>query len=177
MNIDVKDIYEFSSLRIACHVESVNYFAGLLGYHFPEHDNDKNSEPMRTGYAYIIYAMYHKNFHLLPEHEQLCHDAKQNHHKHSTHHAAYYANIADIPDVKIYEMVADWASANFEQKNIIHVKDAICLNEWFEQNNAQIPWTTHQLEIIRKSIQIIKENTDQAYVQKIWKPVLEKSDL
>lgn len=177
MNIDVNDIYEFSRLRIACHVESVNYFAELLGYHFPEHDNDKNIEPMRTGYAYIIYAMYHKNFHLTPEHEQLCMDAKQNHHKHAAHHIQYYKNIADIPDIRIYEMVSDWASANFEQKNIICIPGAICISDWFEQNRADVGWMPHQLDLINKSIQIINANTDEKIVRKIWEPVLEKSDL
>ena len=177
MNIDTKDIYEFSKLRIACHVESMNYFAGLLGYHFPEHDNDKNVEPMRTGYAYIIYSIYHKNFHLTPEYEKLCREAHKTHHEHATHHIQHYKNVADIPDIRIYEMVSDWASANFEQMHIICVKDAICINDWFEKNHSDIAWTPHQLDIIKKSIQIINENTDEETLRKIWAPVLEKSDL
>ena len=177
MNIDLNDIYEFSKLRIACHVESVNYFAGLLGYHFPEHDNDKNVEPMLTGYAYIFFAMYHKNFHLLPEHEQLCTDAKRDHHTHATHHIRYYKRVADIPDIRLYEMVADWASANFEQKDIICLPDAVCISDWFKQNHGNMDWTAHQLDLINKSIQIIDKNTDEKAVRKIWEPVLEKSDL
>ena len=58
VNVPIETIYEFHKTRTACHVASVNYFAGLLGYHFPEHDNDKNTEPMRTVYAYKNYASY-----------------------------------------------------------------------------------------------------------------------
>ncbi len=177
MNIDIKDIYEFSALRIACHVKSMNYFAGLLGYHFPEHDNDKNCEPMRTGYAYVIYGIYHKNFRLTEEYEKFYYDAHKTHHEHATHHIQHYEKVADIPDIRIYEMVSDWASANFEQMKIICLKDAIGICDWFEKKCADNAWTPHQLDIIKKSIQIINENTDETVLRKIWAPVLEKSDL
>ena len=68
MRIDLNDIFDFYELRLKCHVKSVNYFASILGYHFPEHDNDKNHEPIRTGYAYVFYKNYHKNFYLKSEH-------------------------------------------------------------------------------------------------------------
>ena len=177
MNIDIKDIYEFSALRIACHVESVNYFEGLLGYHFPEHDNDKNIEPMRTGYAYMIYSIYHKNFNLTDEYEKLYRDAHKTHHRHATHHIHHYKNVSEIPNIRIYEMVSDWASANFEQMNIICLKNAICIRDWFEKNRANNAWTVEQLDIINKSIEIINKNTDKTIVHKIWEPVLDKSDL
>ena len=51
MNINVNDIFDFYELRIKSHVAAVNYFASLLGYHFPEHDGDKVIEPIRTGYS------------------------------------------------------------------------------------------------------------------------------
>lgn len=177
VNIDINDIFKFSELRIACHVRALNYFAGILGYSFPEHDNDKNVEPMRTGYAYIIYAAYHKNFRLLPEHEQLCLDAKKVHYQHAPHHVAHYQNVTDIPDIRIYEMVSDWSSANFEQKYILCLKDTPDINDWFEQNHAKLPWTPHQLELIRKSLKIISEKTDIDTVRAIWQPALAQADL
>lgn len=177
MNININDIFEFSQLRITCHVRSLNYFAAMFGLNFPDHDGDKNKEPMRTGYAYIVYAMYHKNFHLTPEHEKLCEEAKETHHKHATHHIAYYQNISDIPDIRIYEMVSDWASANFEQKEILCANDALGLIDWFNKNRLNENWTAHQLDLIQKAFKIIDEKSDSGVIKSIWMPVLEKSDL
>lgn len=177
MNINIKDIFDFYEMRIKCHVESVNYFASLLGYHFPEHDNDKIKEPIRTGYAYVFYDTYHKNFCLTPEYTALCKDAWRIHHEHAPHHIQYYKHVSEIPDIHVYEMVADWASANFEQMNIIHDPDSIPLQTWFDNKMANLGWTKHQLDIIKKSFEIIKENTDPEKVKKIWKPLLQLSDL
>lgn len=177
MNINVNDIFDFYETRIKCHVNSMNYFASLLGYHFPEHDSDKVIEPIRTGYSYIFYKTYHRNFHATPEHEALCKDAINLHHAHASHHIQSYTDVSQIPDVRIYEMVSDWASANFEQMNIIHEPDSVSLTTWFKNKMAQLPWTKHQLEIINKSFEIIDKNTDEEKVKVIWQPVLEKADL
>lgn len=177
MNINVNDIFDFYELRIKCHIASMNYFAALLGYHFPEHDSDKVVEPVRTGYAYIFYKAYHKNFHLTPEHVALCEDAKDIHHSHAPHHIQYYKHVSEIPDIRLYEMIADWASANFEQMNIIHEPDAIKITEWFKNNTANLGWSEHQLDIIHKSLEIIDKNTDVDTITNIWQPLLEKADL
>ena len=129
MNISTQDIFEFYEMRIACHVKSVNYFAGLLGYHFPEHDSDKVQEPIRTGYAYIFYNSYHPKLHLMDEYFALCKDAHDMHHKHSVHHIESYKDVKDIPDIRLCEMIADWASANFEQINIIHEPGSVPIEE------------------------------------------------
>ena len=171
------DIFEFYEMRIKCHVESMNYFASLLGYHFPEHDSDKVREPIRTGYAYIFYRTYHKNFRVTPEHEALCKDAWHEHHNHATHHIQYYKSAKDIPDIHLYEMISDWASAKFEQMNIIRESESVPLREWFNNKMANLEWTEHQLDIIKKSFDIICKNTDVETITKIWQPVLEKSDL
>ena len=177
MNIDVNDIFDFYELRIKCHVASMNYFASLLGYHFPEHDGDKVIEPIRTGYAYIFYKTYHKNFHATPEHEALCNDAINIHHKHATHHIQHYDSVCDIPDIHLYEMVSDWASANFEQMNILHEPDSVPLSKWFENKMADKGWNQHQLDIMKKSFEIIDKNTDIETITNIWQPLLEKADL
>ena len=177
MKIDLKDIYDFFELRIACHVRSVNYFASLLGYHFPEHDQDKLQEPFRTGYAYVFYTAYHKNFCLKPEHKELCKQAHDDHHKHSLHHIEYYENVADIPDIRLYEMISDWASANFEQRNIIKAKDSLSLDKWFHNNMSSLPWTEHQTNIILSAFDTLKKQTDTKQIMAIWEPVSEsKSD-
>lgn len=177
MYINIDDIFDFYELRIKCHVASVNYFASILGYHFPEHDGDKVHEPIRTGYAYIFYKTYHKNFHPTPEHEALCRDAINIHHAGATHHIQHYKNVTEIPDINLYEMVADWASANFEQRNIIRDSDSVLIQTWFNNKMANQGWTEHQLEIITKSFDIIGKNTDIETITKIWQPLLEKSEL
>lgn len=177
MQINVNDIFNFYESRISCHVKSMNYFADLLGYHFPEHDGDKVREPIRTGYAYIFYNTYHKNFHPTPEHIALCQDAQNLHHTSATHHIQHYAHVRDIPDICLYEMVSDWASANFEQMNILCESDAVLLEQWFENKMANLGWTEHQLEIIKKSFEIFNEKTDEDKVKAIWQPLLEQADL
>lgn len=176
MKIDVKDIFDFYELRIKCHIESVNYFASLLGYQFPEHDSNKTHEPIRTGYAYTFYSKYHKNFYLRPEHSELCEKAKDDHHKHSAHHIEYYTNVSDIPDIILFEMLSDWASANFEQKNIIKDNNYMSLREWFKSISS-LPWTEYQLNIINSTFDIFETKADVTQIIRIWKPVLSKMDL
>lgn len=177
MKIKTDDIFEFAKLRIACHVRALNYFAEMFNMQFPEHDGDKNIEPSRTGHAYIIYAMYHKNFHIPDEYEQLCLDAKQHHREHASHHMLHYKNTADIPDTRIYEMVCDWASANFERRKILRAENALSLNDWFKQNKSELDWTPHQLDLIKKALKIINENIDETKVKSFWEPLLELTDL
>ncbi len=173
MKIDVNDIFDFYELRIKCHIESVNYFASLLGYHFPEHDSDKVHEPTRTGYAYIFYSDYHKDIHLKPEHRELCNMVHDDHHKHAEHHIEHYKSVSEIPDIRLYEILSDWASADFEQQEIIKDETAVSLREWFK-NVSSLPWTEHQLDIINRTFDIFEKKTDHAQISAIWEPVLKK---
>lgn len=177
MQINVNDIFDFFNRRVKCHVESVNYFAGLLGYHFPEHDSDKIIEPIRTGYAYIFYQTYHKNFHPTHEHELLCQDAINIHHATATHHVQHYKHVSEIPPIRIYEIVSDWASANFEQQNILHYPESVDLPIWFQNKMAHLEWTDEQMDIFKKSFEIFREKTDQDQVKAIWQPLLEDADI
>ena len=174
MNINVKDIFDFYETRIACHVKSVNYFAKILGYEFPNHDSYKVNEPIRTGYAYLFYKKYHDDFNLTDEYYKLCQDVQKMHHEHVPHHLQYYKNAKDVPDIRIYEMVSDWASASFEQRKIMSDSDCPKLIDWFNQNRAQNNWSEHQLEIIYKAFETIANNTDENAVRQIWVPLVEK---
>jgi len=174
MKIDLKDIFDFFELRIACHVQSVNYFASLFGYSFPEHDKDKINEPTRTGYAYVFYSNYHKNFCLKPEHLELCKKVQCDHHKHAPHHIEYYESVADIPDIRLYEMISDMASVDFEQRNVIKAQDSMPLQKWFQINMLSLPWTEHQLGIINSAFDTLKKRTDMEKVLAIWEPLLNK---
>ncbi len=177
MKILLSEIFDFYALRLKSHVASVNYFADLFGFHFPEHDGDKVKEPLRTGYAYIVYNNYHKNFWISLQQMELCLDSQKMHHEHAPHHLQFYTDVSQIPDLRIYEMISDWASANFEQKNIICDKNAISLRQWFDKNKSGVSWNKHQLEIINDGIAKISEKTDEKILKNIWKSVLEKSDL
>lgn len=177
MNILLSDIFDFYESRLKSHIASVNYFADLFGFHFPEHDRDKINEPLRTGYAYIFYNKYHKDFCITPQQIELCMDAQKMHHEHVPHHLQFYTDISQIPDLRIYEMISDWASANFEQANIICDKNAVSLQQWFDKNVSELPWTNHQLNIINNGINQVFTNSDDQILKNIWKPVLEKSDL
>lgn len=171
------DIYKFYELRMACHIASVNYFASLLGLHFPEHDSDKIKEPTRTGYAFVFYDMYHKDFTLNKENQKLCDDVQRDHHAHDSHHISYYENVCDIPDVRLQEMLCDQAAANFEQQDIRKLKDAVPVEEWFKNNNSHLPWTPQQLEIIKTTFQTFRDKQDLKELNTIWQPLLEKADL
>lgn len=168
MLVNINDIFKFYETRLLCHVRSVNYFASLLGHSFPEHDGDKTDEPIRTGYAYIVYNEYHPQLHLVREYFDLCENAKRDHHNHSTHHIPYYTDVSKIPDLRLYEMISDWASANFEQKNILNDPNAIGLEQWFDNNMANHPWTEHQIKLIKKSFDVIREKTDYDVAKSIW---------
>lgn len=178
MNISVDTIYEFHRVRTACHVASVNYFADILGFHFPEHDNDKNLEPMRTGYAYKNYAKYHKNYNMLPMYSGLFEMAHAAHHRHASHHIEFYGgNVAMVPNVCLVEMICDWFSANFEQKYILHDGDFDTVHEWFNAKMRHHNWTRSQLKIISDAIDYIEQNMDIGTLMKIWEPVQERAEL
>lgn len=173
MKISVDKIYEFHRVRTACHIASVNYFANILGYQFPEHDNDKNTEPMRTGYAYKNYAAYHPKYTLPDNYEELFHVAHQTHHEHATHHVQFYGNdAARIPDVHLIEMICDWFSANFEQNYIQHIDEYENVAAWFAAKMAQRNWSPAQLKTIRESCAILERERDIDVLMKIWEPVI-----
>ena len=172
MRISVDTIYEFHKVRTACHVASVNYFAGLLGYHFPEHDNDKNIEPMRTGYAYKNYSGYHPEYKLPENYDELFDLAHSTHHAHATHHIDFYGgDVSRISEICLIEMICDWFSANFEQVNILHDSEYATVMEWFDANMAGKGWSGAQLKTIRDTVKFLEHTTDIDSLMKIWKPV------
>ena len=178
MNISIDTIYEFHRVRTGCHIATVNYFAELLGYHFPEHDNDKSVEPMRTGYAYTNYAKYHPKYNLPENYTELFHAAHKTHHEHATHHVQFYGgDVSKIPDVHVIEMVCDWSAANFEQVSVMGDCEYNTTLEWFDAKMAHLNWTDAQMDIIHSTLDKIAQNRDDQKIMKIWSPVLEIADL
>ena len=159
-------------MRTACHIACVNYFAELLGHHFPEHDNDKNTEPMRTGYAYRNYATYHPEYNLPDNYNELFDVAHKTHHEHASHHIEYYhGDVAQIPDVCLMEMICDWFSANFEQVVILRDCEYKTVTEWFDAKLSHLNWSDAQLKTIREKIKFIAAHANHSDIMKIWSPV------
>ena len=178
MNVSVETIYNFHRVRTACHVASVNYFAGLLGYHFPEHDNDKNIEPIRTGYAYKNYAKYHKNYNILPAYEGIFTTAHATHHAHASHHLEFYGgDVSHVSRVCLIEMICDWFSANFEQIYILGDIEYSCVSTWFDATMAHLNWTPQQLKMIRETIEFLGRVADKSELMRMWAPALELAEI
>ena len=178
MTIAIEDIYEFHRVRTACHIATLNWFAGLLGMQFPEHDNDKNIEPMRTGYAYKNYASYHHGYYLPENYDELFNIACSTHHKHATHHVEFYGNdVSKIPDIVLAEMLCDWASANFEQRFVLCDYKFNTVWDWFVASMADMNWTPKQLKKIRDMAEFLDGHIDKDAVLEIWETVLTSSEL
>ena len=174
MALNTKDIFDFYDLRMLCHINSVNYFAGLFGRQFPEHDNDKFSDSMRNGYAYVFYNTYYKNFDISDEQIIACNAVKYQHHKNATHHIEHYDMVSDIPDTCLCEILCDCAATNFEFLRIIQQPGTLPLTEWFQQNMLQLPWNQKQMDIINKSLDILDKNSNFDTVTEIWQTLLAK---
>jgi hypothetical protein len=177
MKISVEKIFQFHRLRTQTHIDCLNYYAGLLGYHFPEHDNDKNHDTICTGYAYYNWAKYHPEYTMSPAHRELFELAKHEHHTHQPHHVWYYENTADIDDVTLIEIICDWHSASFEQRFITH-EDPLDydVRTFFEKNlmvNPKLHWTTHQIELINSTIDFLEMYAEHDTILKIWLPLLD----
>lgn len=172
MKISVDTIYKFHRARTACHIACVNYFAVLTGHHFPEHDSDKNTEPMQTGYAYKNYASYHPEYNLTDKYVELFDAAHASHHEHASHHIEFYhGDVSKIPQIRLIEMICDWFSANFEQVNIIHDYEYETVSGWFDAKLSHLSWTAAQLKTISETIKLLEQKADRAELLKIWSPV------
>ena len=176
MAISADTILKFHHLRTSAHIQCLNYFAGLLGYHFPEHDNDKMSGPICMGYAYINYAKYHPDCKLTPPQLELYHDKHAEHHHTQPHHLEYYSDTTTIPDVILIEMVCDWHSANFEQRFITHEDPLDCtVSDFFEKHilhNPRYKWHPAQIDLINELITFLGNYADHDAIMAIWRPVM-----
>ncbi len=172
MLIPAKTIMDFHELRTKCHINSVNYFAQILGYHFPEHDNDKVRDPIRIGYAYINYASYHPECKLLPQQVDAYKKSHNEHHRTAPHHIEHYNDASEIPKIVLIEMICDWHSANFES---IHMQKEPGAPEsvikWFNQSVGKLNWTTAQRALINEYCDKLSRATEYTEIKQIWAPV------
>ena len=175
MIIPLKDIMNFHRARTQAHVDCLNYFAGLLGYHFPEHDNDKNHGQMQTGYAYANYAKYHPDFFLSDARQDLFHQMHDEHHRMQPHHIEHYTCADQISDTTLIEMLCDWHSANFEQVHVTREIGDINVRDYFDnqlRNHDKIHWSEHQLNIIDETINFLAIYANFDTIMSIWRPLL-----
>lgn len=170
MKIPVETIFDFYLRRVQCHVRAVNYFANLIGHKFPEHDHDKICEPIRTGYAFVSYAKHHHEFKLPPQYDELFHIAHATHHKSATHHIEHYGDVSEISKITLTEMVCDWFSANFEDRQTATpgTRAYASVMEFFNECMAQLPWTDDQRAYIVELINYIDAHMDADAVAAIW---------
>lgn len=172
MNVRLSTIMEFHFKRTAAHIDCLNYYAGLLGYHFPEHDNDKNHGPMRDAYAYMNYAKYHPEFTLSDARRELWNDMHDEHHRMQPHHIEHYASASEISDITLIEMICDWHSANFEQNHVTNEGGASCVREFFDtalRNHPRLKWSQHQLNIIDDAIDFLAMYANHDDIMAIWR--------
>ena len=164
---------EFHHKRTQAHIDCLNYYAGLLGYHFPEHDNDKNSGPMRDAYAYFNYAKYHPEFTLSAARHDLWRDMHDEHHHMQPHHIGHYTHASEISDVTLVEMICDWHSANFEQNYVSHEGGPTSVREFFDTClRNKIDWTASQIATIDEIIDFLSIYANHDEIMAIWRCLL-----
>jgi len=125
------EILEFHKKRTDAHIAGVNYFAGLVGARFPDHDADKSAAPLLEPYALKNYANYHPDFPWTDSDEAAFDRARRAHHAAAAHHPESYAAATDMPDDRITEMLCDWSAANKEQLLIRNVREYIDVADFF----------------------------------------------
>lgn len=174
MLIAAEKILDFYKLRTQSHINCVNYFAGLLGYQFPEHDGDKISGLIRTGYANIIYAKYHPEFTLTANQRELYDMAHAEHHKTQPHHLEYYNNdVSRISDMTLIEMICDWHSASFEQRYITH-EDTIgySVYDFWATRLHHLGWSPRQQALVLEMLEFLDTYARHENILDIWQPLL-----
>lgn len=172
MNIKMSKITDLYDTMHKCHVQTVNYFASFFGCSFPEHDADKIQEPHKIDYAYEMYKRCFPDFNLPDKYSEQLKALKQQHYKKSPHHINHYSNVSEIPNTCLYEMISDWAAANFALRNIAKNTNVPALEKWFDETMAQLPWTKSQIDLIKKSFQIIQNKTDEKKLNLIWQDLV-----
>ncbi len=168
MQTPIETIRDFFRRRTAAHIAALNYFAGLLGYHFPEHDNDKHREPCLTGYAYWVWAQHHPHCTLLPQQEQIFRDARDEHHRMQPHHIEHYASVRDIPKIVLTEMICDWHSANNESLYLHESPTYPHVIDWFNACCGHLDWSDDQRKYITDTCEFLSQNADPDVVTKLW---------
>ena len=168
MTVPITDIIKFHIARTNCHIDCLNYFAGLFGMAFPDHDMDKFTEPYQTGYAYHNYAAHHGGCTILPQQTELYTAVHDEHHRMQPHHVGYWENIQNIPDIVLTEMVCDWHSANFEQRDVLRRPDCCTIAEFFHDVMLPRGFSAHQVEFLSAAIDKIARTADYDAVRDIW---------
>ncbi len=172
MPIPMDEILKFHESRTQRHIAAVNYFAGLLGYHFPKHDYDKFINPVMIGYAYFNYARYHDGCKITQQYRDAFNKSHDEHHSTQPHHLEHYKDVQEIPNDVLVEMVCDWASANFEQTKIVSEDDFDSVMDYFNQCMSQLNWTDKQRKFLIQTIQSVEQLTDTTQLYNIWKGIV-----
>ncbi|MDR1026856.1 MAG: DUF5662 family protein [Rickettsiales bacterium] len=100
--------------RTAAHIASVNYFANLIGLSFPDHDASKFKEPEHD--AYVVYSRRFGDNPIPPTEAEAAaaRAAKRHHWTTNPHHAQFYADVSEMPEIRMIEMACDLSAVNKE---------------------------------------------------------------
>lgn len=83
-----------------------------------DHDQSKFSKDEIEGYAYLNWRYYHASRGITvvytPEIETLIRQSMVHHYSCNHHHPEYFAELNDIDDIDIVEMVCDWTAMSQE---------------------------------------------------------------
>ena len=171
--ISLKIITEFHRRRTTAHIASVNYFAGLLGgARFPDHDCDKFAEPMLTPYALKNYSNFHSGFVLSDVLESEVERMRRQHHLSMGHHPESFANVADMPDDCLTEMVCDWFAANNEQALLQGGSEYSGVMDFYlRYARGAFGFAPRQMGLITDLIRELNPRADKEKFLEIWKDV------
>ena len=163
------EILEFYKSRMKAHIESVNYFASLVGKKFPDHDDEKASAMSLCAFGY--WRDYHPDF-VVPDDPGI-HNAFQCHRRGSPHHAEFYNDIALMPPGQIAEMVCDWFARSCERSLILRKNKYKSVFDFYERFALPaFKFTPAQQEQITDLISKIEKLWDKNQFLDIWRDVL-----
>jgi len=155
--------------RTAAHIETVNYFAGLMGANFPLHDQSKYNPPERDAYILLSWAWANQGVALSKSEKLATKDAIQHHYAKNDHHPEHYnGNLDNMQWHHFIEMVCDWFAVGMEKT---FSNDAIKFSaeEFYRQKALpKYKFPEEQQTLILSMIKEINSKTNLAAVASIW---------
>ncbi|MDR2770380.1 MAG: DUF5662 family protein [Rickettsiales bacterium] len=110
---------EYFLRRLFRHRLSVNYFAELVGYHFPEHDASKLCRSEYSPYILRIWDLHVEPLPMSARQRASVSIAADHHYFFNPHHAQYWgAHTRSIPEPIMIEMSCDISAVHFEKELI-----------------------------------------------------------
>ena len=170
--VPTQEMIDFVTDRINRHIKSVNYFASLIGRHYPDHDLDKFDEPLFSRYVVGYWYLFNNDTSLAdnvtPEFREAFIAAKKPHYQTRSHHTDYWGNPHDMPPVALEEMACDMF-AMCAEKNMRGLKRAKkFLDYWVEDTPQWFQYSKEQDSIMRDLFAKLEARWNRDDFLKIW---------